>query len=45
MKILVGIDGSEPSLTALSEAIKIAKKFSGFIKVITVYKQGESKGS
>jgi nucleotide-binding universal stress UspA family protein len=40
MKILVGIDGSEHSKWALIEAINVAKKFSGFIKVITVYKQG-----
>lgn len=40
MRILVGIDGSDHSLWALMEAITIAKKFSGSIKVITVYKQG-----
>jgi len=40
MKILVGIDGSDHSKWALIEAINVAKKFSGFIKVITVYKQG-----
>jgi nucleotide-binding universal stress UspA family protein len=40
MKILVGIDGSDHSKGALIEAINVAKKFSGFIKVITVYKQG-----
>jgi len=40
MKILVGIDGSEHSKWALIEAINVAKKFSGFINVITVYKQG-----
>jgi len=39
MKILVGIDGSGHSKRALTEAINIAKKFSGFIKVITVYKR------
>jgi len=43
MKILVGIDGSEHSKWALIEAINVAKKFSGFIKVITVYKQGMDK--
>jgi len=43
MKILVGIDGSEHSKGALMEAINVAKKFSGFIKVITVYKQGMDK--
>jgi len=40
MKILVGIDGSDHSKRALGEALDIAKKFSGFVKVITVYKQG-----
>jgi nucleotide-binding universal stress UspA family protein len=40
MKILVGIDGSEHSRWALTEAINVAKKFSGFVKVITVYKRG-----
>ena len=41
MKILVGVDGSDNSTWALMEAISIAKKFSGHVKVITVYKQGE----
>jgi nucleotide-binding universal stress UspA family protein len=41
MKILVGVDGSDYSTWALMEAISIAKKFSGHIKVITVYKQGK----
>ena len=40
MKILVGVDGSDNSTWALMEAISIAKKFSGSIKVITVYKRG-----
>jgi len=40
MKILVGVDGSDHSTWALMEAISIAKKFSGHLKVITVYKQG-----
>ena len=40
LKILVGIDGSEHSKWALIEAINVAKIFSGFIKVITIYKQG-----
>ena len=39
-RILVGYDGSNHSRMALLEGIKIAKVFSGFIKVITVYKQG-----
>ena len=40
MKILVGIDGSDYSTWALMEAISIAKKFSGHVTVITVYKRG-----
>jgi len=40
MKILVGVDGSDNSTWALMEAISIAKKFSGHLKVITVYKRG-----
>ena len=43
MRILVGIDGSEHSKMALAEAITIASKFSGFIKVITVHKQEMEK--
>lgn len=43
MKILVGIDGSEHSKEALIEALKIAKKFSGFVKVITVYERGKDE--
>lgn len=38
LKILVGVDGSPNSTLALMEAISIAKKFSGHLKVITVYK-------
>lgn len=40
MKILVGIDGSEHSMWALLEAVKIAKRFSGFVKVIIVSRLG-----
>ena len=40
MKILVGVDGSDSSTWALMEAISIAKKFKGHIKVISVYKRG-----
>jgi len=40
MKILVGVDGSDHSTWALMEAISIAKKFSGHVKIITVYKRG-----
>ncbi len=43
MKILVGIDGSEHSKGALTEALKVAKKFSAFVKVINVYEQGMDK--
>jgi len=43
MKILVGIDGSEHSRGALTEALKVAKKFSAFVKVINVYEQGMDK--
>ena len=43
MKILVGVDGSELSKGALIEAIDVAKKFSGVIKVIIVYKQGDDE--
>ena len=42
MKILVGVDGSDNSTWALMEAISIAKKFSGHVKVITVYKRGDT---
>ena len=40
VKILVGTDGSGQSKKALMEAITIAKKFSGSIKVISVHKRG-----
>jgi nucleotide-binding universal stress UspA family protein len=43
MKILVGIDGSDHSKGALIEAKKVAKNFSGFVKVINVYGQGMDK--
>ncbi len=43
MKILVGIDGSEHSKKAFLEAINIARRFSGFVKVITVYDRGMDK--
>jgi nucleotide-binding universal stress UspA family protein len=43
MKILVGIDGSEHSKRALTEALKVAKKFSAFVKVINVYTRGTDK--
>ena len=43
MRILVGTDGSDHSTKAFIEAINIAKRFSGFVKVITVYKQGMEK--
>ncbi len=37
MKILVGIDGSDHSMLALKEAIRLARKFDGSITVVTVY--------
>jgi nucleotide-binding universal stress UspA family protein len=43
IRILVGIDGSDHSLWALLEAINIVRKSSGFLKVITVYKQGKKE--
>ncbi len=43
MKILVGIDGSEHSKKAFLEATNIARRFSGFVKVITVYDRGMDK--
>jgi len=43
IRILVGIDGSDHSLWALMEAINIAKRFAGFVKVITVYGQGREE--
>jgi nucleotide-binding universal stress UspA family protein len=43
MKILVGTDGSEHSKKAFMEAINIARRFSGFVKVITVYGRGMDK--
>ncbi len=43
MRILVGIDGSDHSLWALMEAINIAKRFSGFLKVITIYSRGKDE--
>jgi nucleotide-binding universal stress UspA family protein len=42
-RILVGIDGSLQSKKALTEAITIAKHFSGFIKVLTIYEKGKEK--
>jgi nucleotide-binding universal stress UspA family protein len=43
MRILTGCDGSVQSKKALDEAISIAKKFSGFVKVVTVYEKGAEK--
>ena len=43
IRILVGVDGSNHSDRALLEAVAIAKKFSGFIKIITVYGRGMEK--
>jgi nucleotide-binding universal stress UspA family protein len=43
IRILVGYDDSLQSKKALTEAITIAKHFSGFIKVINVYEKGKGK--
>jgi nucleotide-binding universal stress UspA family protein len=43
IRILVGVDGSSHSDRALLEATTIAKRFSGTIKVITVYGRGMEK--
>jgi len=43
IRILVGVDGSNHSDRALLEAATIAKKFSGSVKVITVYGRGMEK--
>ncbi len=40
VRILVGYDVSAQSKRALNEAVTIAKKFSGLIKVISVYGRG-----
>jgi nucleotide-binding universal stress UspA family protein len=40
IRILVGYDASPQSKKALDEAITIAKNFSGFIKVVSVYGKG-----
>ncbi len=40
IRILVGYDGSLQSKKALNEAASIAKDFSGFVKVVTVYGRG-----
>lgn len=45
MRILVGVDGSDNSTWALVEAISISKKFSGHVKVITIYKRGGADGA
>jgi nucleotide-binding universal stress UspA family protein len=40
LKILVGVDGSEHSTWAFLEAVNIARRFSGSVKVIIVSKLG-----
>ena len=40
IRMLVGYDASLQSKRALNEAITIAKNFSGFVKVISVYGRG-----
>jgi nucleotide-binding universal stress UspA family protein len=37
MKILVGIDGSDHSMLALKEAMRLAKKFAGSVTMVTVH--------
>jgi nucleotide-binding universal stress UspA family protein len=41
IRILVGYDDSLQSRKALTEAIAIAKHFSGFIKVVNVHEKGK----
>ena len=43
IRIIVGYEGSLQSRRALNEAITIAKHFSGFIKVVNVYKEGKKR--
>ena len=43
IRILVGVDGSVQSKRAIAEAVTLAKRFSGSIKAITVYKRGMEK--
>jgi nucleotide-binding universal stress UspA family protein len=43
IRILVGVDGSNHSDRALFAAANIAKRFSGSVKVITVYGRGMEK--
>jgi len=43
MKILIGVDGSDNSTWALMEAISIAKKFSGHVKVVTIHERANEK--
>ena len=43
IRILVCYDKSLQSKKALTEAISIAKHFSGFIKVVNVYEKGKKK--
>ena len=43
IRIIVGVDGSLQSKKALSEAITIAKHFSGLVKAVSVYAKGEKE--
>jgi nucleotide-binding universal stress UspA family protein len=43
IRVLVGVDGSLQSRKALLESVTIAKHFSGFMKVVTVYEKGLDK--
>ena len=40
IRILVGYDASLQSKKAVNEAVTIAKKFSGYMKVVSVYRRG-----
>jgi nucleotide-binding universal stress UspA family protein len=40
IRIIVGVDGSLQSKKALTEAITIAKSFSGVVKAVSIYEKG-----
>ena len=43
VRILVGYDNSVQSKKALEEAVTLAKRFSGFIKVVNVYEKDKKQ--
>ena len=43
IRILGGYDGSLQSRKALTEAIDIAGRFSGFVKVVDAYERGKKR--